>query len=247
MKSRTVLVTGGGRGIGRAIACRFAEAGCTVFVNFFVNREAAEETAAEIIQRGGTAELLQADLKDAEQISMMFKTIQRVAGCLDVLVNNAASGVLKGVLDLSPKHWDWILNTNVRPLLLCAQEAAALMGPGGRIISISSLGARRVVPNYAGIGVSKAALEALTRYLAVDLADRGITVNAVSAGAVETGIWRAFPEGAAMLPAIRSRTPGRRLVMPEELAEVVFFLASSAAQPIQGQVIVVDGGYSLLA
>lgn len=247
MTPRTVLVTGGGRGIGRAIALRFAEAGSAVFVSFFVNREAAEKTAAEIVGRGGTAELLQADVKDEEQIRKMFERIRRVAGRLDVLVNNAASGVLKGALELSAKHWDWIVNTNARPLLLCAREAAALMAPGGRIISVSSLGAQRVVPNYAGIGVSKAALEALTRYLAVELADRGITVNAVSAGAVETEIWRAFPEGEAILAAVRRRTPGNRLVTPEELAEVVYFLASEAARPIQGQVIVVDGGYSLLA
>lgn len=247
MTSRTILVTGGGRGIGRAIALRFADAGCSVFVNFFVNREAAEKTADEICHRGGTAYLLQADLKDPGQIQTMFGEIRRVAGRLDVLVNNAASGVLKGALEVSAKHWDWMMNTNLRPLLLCAREAVPLMGRGGRIISVSSLGAQRVVPNYTGVGVSKAALEALTRYLAVELADRGITVNAVSAGAIQTEVWRAFPEGEAMLSAIRGRTPGGRLVAPEELAEVVFFLASAAAQPIQGQVIVVDAGYSLLA
>ena len=245
--ARAVLVTGGGRGIGRAIALRFAEAGCAVFVNFFVNREAAEKTAAEIVHRGGTPHLLQADLKDGGQIRTMFEEIARVAGRLDVLVNNAAAGVLKGVLELSTKHWDWMINTNARPLLLCAREAAPLMGPGGRIVSVSSLGAQRVVPNYAGVGVSKAMLEALTRYLAVEFADRGITVNAVSAGAVQTDVWRAFPEGESMLAAIRARTPGGRLVTAEALAEVVFFLASGAGQPIQGQVIVVDAGYSLLA
>jgi enoyl-[acyl-carrier protein] reductase III len=247
MSTRTVLVTGGGRGIGRAIALRFAEAGSTVFVNFFVNREAAEKTATDIVHRGGRAELLQADLKDAGQIRTMFERIRQVSGRLDVLVNNAASGVLKGALDISPKHWDWMLNTNARPLLLCAREAASLMGQGGRIVSVSSLGAQRVVPNYAGVGVTKAALEALTRYLAVELADRGVTVNAVSAGAVETEIWQAFPGGDALLSLIRGRTPGGRLVTPEALAEVVFFLASPSAQSIQGQVIVVDAGYSLLA
>lgn len=245
--ARTVLVTGGGRGIGRAIALRFAEAGCTVFVNFFVNREAAEKTAAEIVHRGGAAHLLQADLKDGGQIRTMFEEIARVAGRLDVLINNAAAGVLKAALELSTKHWDWMINTNARPLLLCAREAARVMDPGGRIVSVSSLGAQRVVPNYAGVGVSKAMLEALTRYLAVEFADRGITVNAVSAGAVQTDVWRAFPEGESMLAAIRARTPGGRLVTAEALAEVVFFLASPAGQPIQGQVIVVDAGYSLLA
>lgn len=244
---RSVLVTGGGRGIGRAVALRFADEGCRIFVGFFVNREAAEKTAAEIAHRGGAAHLLRGDLKEPTEIRRMFEEIRRVAGRLDVLVNNAASGVLRPTRSLSVKHWDWALDTNSRPLLLLAREAAGLMGSGGRIISLSSLGSQRVVPHYAAVGVSKAALEALTRYLAVEMAPEGITVNTVSAGAVETEVWRAFPEGAEILSAVRARTPGGRLTSPEDVAEVVYFLASREARMIQGQVIVVDGGYSLLA
>jgi enoyl-[acyl-carrier protein] reductase III len=244
---REVLVTGGGRGIGRAVALRFADSGARVFVNFFVDREAAEKTARDVELRGGVAHLVQADLKEPGEITRMAGEVARVAGRLDVLVNNAASGVLKGPLALSPKQWDWVMNTNARPLLLCAQEAACLMSAGGRIVALTSLGSERVIPGYAAVGVSKAALEALTRYLAVELAPRGITVNAVSAGAVATDVWRAFPEGEALLEAARSRTPAGRLTSAEEVAEVVFFLASPAAQAIQGQVLVVDGGYSLLA
>jgi enoyl-[acyl-carrier protein] reductase III len=242
-----VLVTGGGRGIGRAVALRFADEGCRIFVGFFVNQEAAEKTANEISHRGGNPYLLRGDLKEPAEIRRMLEEIRRVAGRLDVLVNNAASGVLKPARALSAKHWDWALNTNSRPLLLLAREAAGLMGPGGRIISISSLGSQRVVPNYTAVGVSKAALEALTRYLAVELAPEGITVNAVSAGAVETDVWRAFPEGDEILNAVRGRTPRGELVSPEDIAEVVRFLASPEARMIQGQIIVVDGGYSLLA
>jgi enoyl-[acyl-carrier protein] reductase III len=121
------------------------------------------------------------------------------------------------------------------------------MPSGGRIIALSSLGSQRVIPGYAAIGVSKAALEALTRYLAVELAGKGITVNTVSAGAVETEVWQMMPEGTAALAAIRARTPGAALVTPEAVADVVFFLASPAAHAIQGQVLTVDGGYSLLA
>lgn len=245
--SREVLVTGGGRGIGRAIALRFAESGARVFVNFFVNREAAEKTAREIELRGGAAHLVQADLKEPAEIRRMIAEVGRVAERLDVLVSNAASGVLKGGLELSARQWDWVLATNARPLLLLSQEAAKLMGPGGRIVALSSLGSQRVIPGYAAIGVSKAALEALTRYLAVELGARGITVNTVSAGAVETGVWHMVPEGQAALAAIRARTPGGALVTPEAVADVVFFLASPAAQCIQGQVLIVDGGYSLLA
>src|SRR5437667_9462908 len=245
--SRTVLVTGGGRGIGRAIALRFAEAGARVFVNFFVNREAAEKTARDIELRGGSAHRGQADLNGRADIKRLIAEVGRVAVRLDVLVSNAASGVLKDGLELSAKQWDWVLSTNARPLLLLGQDAVRLMTAGGRIVALSSLGSQRVIPGYAAIGVSKAALESLTRYLAVECGAKGITVNAVSAGAVETDVWHMIPEGQRALEAIRARTPGHTLVTPEAIADIVFFLASPAAQAIQGQVLTVDGGYSLLA
>ena len=247
MTRREVLVTGGGRGIGRAIALRFAEAGARVFLNFFVNREAAEKTARDVELAGGTAHLVQADVKEPNEIRRMFAEVRAIADHLDVFVNNAASGVLKDATSLTAKHWDWVMATNARPLLLCAQQAAALMTNGGRIIGLSSLGSHRVIPGYAAVGVSKAAAEAMTRYLAVELAPRGITVNTVCAGAVDTEIWRAIPDGERLLDAARSRTPAGALVTAEGVAEIVYFLASPAAQPIQGQIIVADGGYSLLA
>jgi enoyl-[acyl-carrier protein] reductase III len=177
----------------------------------------------------------------------MVAEIERRAGRLDVLVSNAASGVLRPALELSAKHWDWVLSTNARPLLLAVGEAVRLMPAGGRVISISSLGSQRTIPSYAAVGVSKAALEALTRYLAVELGPRGITANAVSAGAVDTEVWRLLPDGDRALAEIRARTPNGALVTGEDVAEVVAFLASPAARAIQGQVVVVDGGYSLRA
>jgi enoyl-[acyl-carrier protein] reductase III len=244
---RTVLVTGGSRGIGRAIALRFAQEQALVFVNFFVDRGAADKTARDIAHAGGAAHLLQADLKDPAEIRRMFAEVASVAGRLDVLVSNAASGVLKTALELSARQWDWVLQTNARPLLLCAQEASQVMGRGGRIVSLSSLGAGRVIPRYAAVGVSKAALEALTRYLAVELAPRGIAVNAVAAGAVETDGWRSLPDGEALLSHARARTPAGTLASPEAVAEVVWFLCGPAAEFVRGQVLMVDGGYSLLA
>lgn len=244
---REVLVTGAGRGIGRAVALRFAEEGARVFINFFVNREAAEKTARDVELRGGASHLVQADVKDPSEIRRMVADVARVTERLDVIVNNAASGVLRDAMDLSAKQWDWVLNTNARPLLLCVQAARHLMRPGARVISLTSLGSNRVIPGYAAIGVSKAALEALTRYLAVELAPHGIAVNAVAAGAVETDVWQAITDGRAALDHVRARTPTGALVSAEGVADVVVFLASPAAQAIQGQVLVVDGGYAILA
>src|SRR4029453_5661088 len=152
--SRVVLVTGGGRGIGRAIALRFAEAGAQVFVNFFVNREAAEKTANDVEVRGGAAHLLQADLKEPGEIKRLGGEGGRQAGPLDVVVSNAASGVLRDGLELSAKQWDWVMATNARAFLILAQEAARVITSGGRIIALSRLGSRRVIPGYASIGAS---------------------------------------------------------------------------------------------
>ncbi len=247
MDGHVALVTGGSRGIGKAIAFRFARAQDCLLINFFQNRAVAEKTAQEITSTGVRVHLLQADLKSETEIHKMFEEVRRLYGRLDILVHNAASGVLRPMGEITAKHWDWVMNTNARSLQLCAREAASMMQKGGRIISLSSLGSGRVIPQYGIIGISKAALESLTRYLAVELAPKGITVNAISAGAVETEIWHLLPGSEEILSKVRERTPGGRLVTPEEVAEMVFFLSSPEAQMIQGQVIVMDGGYSLLA
>jgi enoyl-[acyl-carrier protein] reductase III len=246
-RPREVLVTGGGRGLGRAIALRFAGEGARLFLGCFAHRADAEKTALDVEARGGRAEVLQADLKDPAQVRALFAEIRRLAGRLDVFVSNAASGVFRDLLALSARQWDWVMATSARATLLAAQEAAALMEPGGAIVTVSSLGSARVVPGYGALGVSKAALEALTRYLAVELAPRGITVNAVSAGALETDVWQALPGGERLLDAARARTPGGALVSLEAVADVVAFLAGPGARGLRGQVLVVDGGYSLLA
>jgi len=229
------------------VALRFAREKAHLQIGFFQNRAAAEATAGEAASLGARVALQQVDLKDGEQIRGLFAGIRETEGGIDVLVHSAASGVLRSLTGLSAKHWDWAMNTNARSFFLCAREAASMMGSGGRIIGLSSLGAGRVVPDYASIGVSKAALESLTRYLAVELAPGGIGVNTVSAGAVETDVWNLLPDGKEILEKVRRRTPAGRLPSPEEIAEVVYFLAGPQAAMIQGQVIMVDGGYSLLA
>ena len=170
----------------------------------------------------------------------------RALGPLDVLVHNAATGVIRPALETDDRHWDWTLNANARAFLALARAAAPRMPHGSTIVAISSLGSTRVLENYTLVGTSKAALEALVRYLAVELAPVGISVNAVSAGVVETGALEHFPNREQMLEAGR-RNPVGRLVMPADVAGAVAFLCSPEADMIRGQTIVVDGGWSLLA
>ena len=158
---------------------------------------------------------------------------------------DAATGVVRPALETEEKHWDWTLGANARALLALAQAAAPQMRPGSSIVGISSLGSQRVLENYALIGTSKAALEALVRYLAVELAPRGIRVNAVSAGVVETGALEHFPNKEEMLTAGRSN-PAGRLVAPGDVAAAVAFLCSPDAEMIRGHVLIVDGGFTLL-
>jgi enoyl-[acyl-carrier protein] reductase III len=242
---KVALVTGGGRGIGWAIALKLASQGADIIIDFFRHRESAEQTAKDIKALGVKAEVIRANVGEPAKIDEMFDMISNKFERLDILINNAASGVGRPVTDIDVKAWEWTMDINARACLLCAQRAAKLMeGRGGKIISISSLGSPFVLPNYAIVGVSKAALEALTRYLAIELAPRGICVNTVAASAVETEALKFyFKEG--LVKDNRQVTPAGRMVIPEDVANVVAFLCSEDAFMIRGQTIVVDGGTSV--
>jgi enoyl-[acyl-carrier protein] reductase III len=246
---KLALVTGGGRGIGRAIVLELASRGADVLINYVRHPDAAEETCLEAQKLGIRAEALRANLAEPANIEALFSTIGERYGYLDILVNNSASGVNKPAEDVTPKHWDWTLNVNARGAWLCANAAAPLMQQrgGGAIVSISSLGARRVMPDYFLVGVSKAALEAVTRYLAVELAPKGIRVNAVSGGLVETDALKSFGWGADVIEQNTRRTPAGRMVEPHDIAQAVAFLCGPEAAMIRGQTLIVDGGFSLLA
>ena len=238
----SILVTGGSRGIGRAIALRFAELGATrVAIGYLRSDAAAEATAEELRALGAEAILVRGNVSSA-------RVLEEVAqlGPLDVFVHNAATGVIRPALETDDRHWDWTLAANARALLALTRVVAPQMLPGASIIGISSLGAQRVLENYSLVGTSKAALEALVRYLAVELAPRGIRVNAVSAGVVETGALEHFPNREEML-ASGARNPAGRIVTPEDIAGVVSFLCSPDAEMIRGQTVVIDGGWSLPA
>jgi enoyl-[acyl-carrier protein] reductase III len=244
---KVTLVTGGSRGIGRAVALRFAELGSAVVVNYSRRAEHAERAAALMRERGAQAHLARADVGDRDQIRAMFGEVAQRFERLDFLVNSAARGMERprGAMDSLPRHLRHTLDVNVLGPWFCAQEAAKLMSEGGAIVNLLSPGSRRYVPRYAAVGVSKGALESLTTYLAAELAPRGIRVNGVSAGFVERteGI-RLIPK--ELIEAYRQRIPAGRNVRPEDVAEVVAFLCSDAASMIVGQNIVVDGGYSLM-
>jgi enoyl-[acyl-carrier protein] reductase III len=243
-EGKSVLVTGGSRGIGKGIALRFAELGAArIALSYLRNDQAAEETAEELRKLGAEPILVRGNLGEPEKAAALVEQ----AGQLDILVSNAATGVIRPLLELEEKHWDWTMNANARALLSLARHAAPSMQPGSAIVAVSSLGSQRVLDNYALVGTSKAALEALVRYLAVELAPREIRVNAVSAGLVETGALDHFPNRDEMLAWYERRTPAGRLVGPRDVADAVCFLCTQDAAMIRGHTLVVDGGYSLLA
>jgi enoyl-[acyl-carrier protein] reductase III len=245
--NKTALITGSGRGVGRATALHLAACGCDIVINYLRKRSAAEETARAIEALGRRALVVQADVGNPDDIERLFTETDAHFGGLDILINNAASGYIRPVLEQKVKGWDWTMNINARSALFTAQKAAPLMQKrgGGAIVNVSSIGSARTLPNYVVIGASKAALEAVTRYCAVEFAGLNIVVNAVSPGLIETDALDFFPDRDKMISIGRERTPAGRLVTPEDVAKVVAFLCSSDASMIRGQVIYIDGGWGI--
>ena len=248
MTNKVALVTGSSRGLGRATAIALAKEGYDLVINYARSKTAAQEIAEEIEKLGRKTLLVRANIGDVEKIKSMFQQIDETYGRLDVLVNNAASGVLRPLMELEDSHWNWTMNINSKGILFCSQEAAKLMekNGGGKIVNISSLGSIRYLENYTAVGVSKAAVEALTRYLAVELAPKNIAVNCVSGGAIDTEALKHFPNREQLLEDARKNTPAGRMVEVDDLVKTILFLISDDAWMIRGQTIIVDGGRSLL-
>jgi enoyl-[acyl-carrier protein] reductase III len=246
---KLALVTGGGRGIGRAIVLELARRGADVLVNYVRHPDTAEETASAARALGVQADTVRGNLAEEPKVKDLFDVVASRFGYLDILINNSASGVNRPAVHLTAHHWDWTLNVNARGAWLCAKAALPLMQlrGGGAIVSVSSLGAGRVMQDYFLVGVSKAALEAVTRYLAVEFAPHNVVVNAVSGGLVQTDALQSFAWGADVIAGNIARTPAGRMVEPADLAQVVGFLCTPAAAMIRGQTLLVDGGFSLLA
>ncbi|MBI4040351.1 MAG: enoyl-[acyl-carrier-protein] reductase FabL [Deltaproteobacteria bacterium] len=244
LKGKRALITGGSRGIGRAIAETLSAAGCEVAINYLRNKAAAEKTSQGLKK---PALLLKANVGKDEEVEQMFETIKKEWGGLEIVVNNAASGVMKPPLELTHHHWQWTLDINSWALLAIAQKAVPLMKKGGTMIAISSLGATRAIPNYTLVGASKAALESVVRHLAQALASQNINVNAISAGVVDTDALKHFSNRDALLKNAKQKTPAGRVVDPQDVANVALFLCSDLARMIHGATITVDGGYSIVA
>jgi len=245
LAGKIALVTGAARGIGRAIAHKLAAAGCDVAANYYNSHGEAESICAEIRAMGRRACAIQGNVGNPESVEEIFVEFGRQFPRLDILVSNAASGVLKPTLEMSLKHWRWCLETNALALNLLAQRAVPLMPSGGRIIALSSLGASRAIPGYAFVGASKAALEALVRSLAQELGPRGIRVNAVSAGVVDTDALRFFPNREQLLSSFSDRAPAGPVLRPEDVAGAVYLLCLPEAGMVTGHTLVVDGGFSI--
>ena len=247
--NKIVLVTGSSRGIGKAIALQFARQGADVVINYHRNEAPAQEVADQARAFGRKAIVVRANLSKPEDIDLLFEQVTSQMGGLDIFISNAASGFNRPALAQKVSGWDWTMDVNARAFLFASQRAVPLLEArgGGAIVAISSPGAQRVLPDYVAVGASKAALEALVRYLAVELAPRNIAVNAVSPSLVLTDALQHFSALSApdTIPNAIAKTPAGRLVTPEDIAGVVGFLCSPQAAMIRGQVIVIDGGYTL--
>jgi enoyl-[acyl-carrier protein] reductase III len=245
LAGKVALVTGAARGIGRAIARKLGSAGADVAVNYYNSHDEAEALCAELRALGRRAHAVQGSVGIPDSVDEMFAGIGKHFDRLDIVVSNAASGVLKPAMDMSLKHWRWCLETNAFALALLAQRAVPLMPNGGRIVAMSSLGAQRAMPDYGFIGASKAALEALVRTLAQELGSKNIRVNTVSAGVVDTDALQHFPNREELLADFARRTPAGPVLTPEDVAGAVYLLCLPEAAMITGHTLVIDGGFCI--
>jgi enoyl-[acyl-carrier protein] reductase III len=245
LTGKIALVTGAARGIGRAVALKLAGSGCDIAANYYNSADEAESLCAQIRSQGRRAVAIQGSVGIPDSVDEIFAEFGKHFDRLDILVSNAASGVLKPTVEMTLKHWRWCMETNALALNLLTQRALPLMEGGARIIAMSSLGAQRAMPDYGFIGASKAALESLVRTLAQELGPRGIRVNVVSAGVVDTDALAYFPNRDELLANFAQRTPAGPVLTPDDVAGAVYLLCLPEAAMINGHTLVVDGGFAI--
>lgn len=244
--NKKAFITGGTRGIGLAVSLKLAREGADLALNFKSDEEKAAEAVSLVKETGRNAISIQADISDPKEIKRMFKELSENFGHLDYFVSNAVSGVLGPASRIGKFGWKRAIDTNARAFLLCVQQARKIINPeGGSIVAISSVGSGTVLPGYAAVGASKAALESLVRYFGRELAGEGINVNAVSGGPIETRSLDYFSDREKTIREWTERTPAGRIGKPEEIADIVSFLLSKKAGWIRGQTIIADGGMTL--
>ncbi|MBD3232238.1 MAG: SDR family oxidoreductase [candidate division Zixibacteria bacterium] len=246
LNGKIALVTGGSRGIGRAISLKLADMGATVCINFLKSRDSAEDTLQKVHEKSSESILIRGNVGNRKNIEKIFKTIEEKFGKLDLFISNAALGVFADVKDVDEKAWNLAMDVNAKSLLYGAQKAADLMTDGGKIIALTSMGTTRYVPGYASIATSKAAIETLVKYIAIEYNSMGITCNAVSGGFVETDSLKAFPDYEDIYREAIRRTPSEKIASPDDIAGVVSLLCLPESGWITGQIIVADGGFTLI-
>lgn len=243
---KIALITGSSRGIGRSIAETLSREKANIILNYLRHEQAADEVEKLLTRQGSKVLKIRANVGNPKEAQALVEEAGKKFGKIHILIHNAALGAFKPLSQLRVNQWDLSLDVNAKAFLVLTQTALPWMKEGGSVIALSSLGSRRYIPNYGAIGVSKAALETLVRYLAVELAPKKIRVNAVCGGLVDTDAARLFPDGERFKKEILQRTPAGRIGKPEDLAKVVAFLASEEADWIYGQTVIADGGLSLI-
>ena len=245
LAGKVALVTGAARGIGRATALKLAGAGCDIAANYYNSADQAEALCAEIRALGRRAVAIQGSVGVPDSVDEIFAEFRKHFERLDILVSNAASGVLKPTVEMTLKHFRWCMETNALALNLLVQRALPLMADGARVVALSSLGAQRAMPGYGFIGASKAALESLVRALAQELGPRGIRVNVVSAGVVDTDALAYFPNREELLADFARRNPAGPKLTTDAVADAIYLLCLPEAAMINGHTLVVDGGFAI--
>jgi len=242
LQGKSALITGGTRGIGRAIALRLARAGARVVANYVRDAEAAEKFRQEVTAEKLSVEVVRADITSEKGLERLLAAVEESYSPLSIFVHCAATGVHRRIEELTLRQYDWTFALNVRAFFELVHRLLPKFESGSSIVALSSEGAVHAVPQYTLVGASKGALESMVRHLAVELAPRNIRVNALSPGSIMTDAWKAMPDAEERLAEAARRTPSGRLTTLAEVASAAHFLCSDAASGIAGHTLVVDGG-----
>jgi enoyl-[acyl-carrier protein] reductase III len=249
LDGKVALVTGGSRGIGRACALKFAQAGADVIINYVTSKSAAMDVAREVLAMGRRAYVIKADVSEEDDVECMMDFIAQNIGRLDIVVSNAATGGFRPLLAANARHFQTTMSTNVLSLVYLVRAALPLLQKSegrAKVVAISSHGSHMALPMYGLIGGSKAALESIARHLTLEVGDRGVNVNVVKAGLVETDSTKKIPFADRMFAGRTEKSMmGDRVLEAEDVANVVLFLSSPLSDLVQGETLTVDGGAAI--